>query len=235
MELKNAVAVCLISLFSATLVVLIARSLDSQAASQLEPRLAGIEQELQAIRKQGGFASSPGALPREPEDRLVVYFLHGKTRCESCRALEATTEETLKTHFAAQLDRGELAWKVLNFEMPQGEELGRKFDVIASVVVLARMQNNQLTDDWTRLDKALGMATDKAALTQYLRDEIGQMLAKKTAAPPVPKPSEPAVPVPSTDAPVLPVPKGAQAIPVPDNKTSEPAGSKGPPAIPIPE
>jgi hypothetical protein len=216
MELKNAVAVCLISLFSATLVVLIARSLDSQVASQLEPQLTSIAEELQAIRKQGGFASSPGALPREPEDRLVVYFLHGKTRCENCRALEATAKETLQTHFAAQLDRGELAWKVLNFEMPQGEELGRKFDVIASVVVLARMQNNQLTDDWTRLDKALGMATDKAALTQYLRDEIGQMLAKKTAAPPVPKPSEP-------------------AIPVPDTKTSEPAGSKEPPAIPIPE
>ena len=46
MELKNAVAVCLISLFSATLVVLIARSLDSQAASQLEPQLASIVEEL---------------------------------------------------------------------------------------------------------------------------------------------------------------------------------------------
>ena len=42
MELKNAVAVCLISLVSATLVVLIARSLDNQAASRLEPQLAQI-------------------------------------------------------------------------------------------------------------------------------------------------------------------------------------------------
>ena len=47
MELKNAVAVCLISLFSATLVVLIARSFDSQAASQLQPQLASIVEELQ--------------------------------------------------------------------------------------------------------------------------------------------------------------------------------------------
>ena len=60
MDLKNAVAVCLISLFSATLVVLIARALDSQAASRLEPQLAGIVRELQAIRKQGGIAASPG-------------------------------------------------------------------------------------------------------------------------------------------------------------------------------
>ena len=54
MELKNALAVCLISLFSATLVVLIARSLDSQAASRIEPQLAKIVQELEAIRTSGG-------------------------------------------------------------------------------------------------------------------------------------------------------------------------------------
>jgi len=34
MELKNAVAVCLISMFSATRVLLIARSLDNQAAAR---------------------------------------------------------------------------------------------------------------------------------------------------------------------------------------------------------
>ena len=64
MELKNAAAVCLISLFSATLVVLIARALDSQAASRLEPQLASIVEELQAIRKQGGIPTAAGADPR---------------------------------------------------------------------------------------------------------------------------------------------------------------------------
>jgi len=39
MDIKNAAAVCLISLFAATLVALIARSLDSQAASQVALRL----------------------------------------------------------------------------------------------------------------------------------------------------------------------------------------------------
>ena len=59
-EYKNAVTVCLISLFSATLVVLIARSLDSHAASQLEPQLARIAEELQTIREQGGIAAASG-------------------------------------------------------------------------------------------------------------------------------------------------------------------------------
>ena len=42
MELKNAAAVCLLAFLAATLVVLIARALDLQAASRLEPQLAEI-------------------------------------------------------------------------------------------------------------------------------------------------------------------------------------------------
>lgn len=43
MELKNAVAVSLISLVSAVRVVLIARVLDNQAASRLEPQLPELQ------------------------------------------------------------------------------------------------------------------------------------------------------------------------------------------------
>ena len=81
MELKNAVAVCLISLFSATLVVLIARSLDSQAASRLEPQLARIVEELEAIRSSGGIVASPAATAQDQIasrrlDRLLLPQQH---------------------------------------------------------------------------------------------------------------------------------------------------------------
>ena len=56
MDLKNATAVCLISFVSAALVVLVARALDLQAASKVEPQLAKIAAELQALRSQGGIA-----------------------------------------------------------------------------------------------------------------------------------------------------------------------------------
>ena len=72
MELKNAAAVCLISLFSATLVVLIARSLDSRAASRLEPQLTSIVEELRALRGQGGIDAASGAASKAetPGDAL---------------------------------------------------------------------------------------------------------------------------------------------------------------------
>ena len=105
MELKNAVAVCLISLFSATLVVLVARALDSQAASRLEPQLASIVEELQAIRKQGGIAASPGTASNAETaaDGLVVYYFHSNTRCPTCQSIESQAKDTVQTDFAAQL------------------------------------------------------------------------------------------------------------------------------------
>ena len=94
MELKNALAVCLISMFSATLVVLIARSLDVQAASKLQPELAKIAQELETIREQvagGGvsFQADSGDAQVELQNGVEVYYIHSNTRCPTCETIEA--------------------------------------------------------------------------------------------------------------------------------------------------
>jgi hypothetical protein len=219
MDLKNAAAVCLISLFSATLVVLIARALDSQAASQLEPQLASIVEELQAIRQQGRVAPAVDAHPvMEPaSDRLAIYFFHATARCPSCEAVESTTEELLRTEFASQYKRGEITWKTLSYEKPAAAELVHKFDVGGVVIVLAKMKDDQLQDDWKSLGKVMALAGDKPALAAYVRDEIKQMLPRVRQS--VPMPSE----------------ANGPAIPVPETKTTDPVVPKEPPAIPIPE
>ena len=170
MELKNAVAVCLISLFSATLVVLIARSLDSQAASRLEPQLASIVEELRALRGQGGIAAAPGA-PTKAEtvsDGLVVYYFHSNVRCPTCRSIESQAQETVQTHFASQLSDGEMVWKIVNYEQASAKPLADKFQIQMPVVVLAKMKDGKI-EDWKRLDEVWAMVGDKPAFAKYVR------------------------------------------------------------------
>jgi hypothetical protein len=237
MELKNAVAICLISLFSATLVVLVARALDSQAASQIEPQLVRIVEELQALRKQGGIAASPGT-PHDTEtaaDGLVVYYFHSNTRCPTCQSIETQAKQAVQTDFATQLTSGEITWKVLNYEQPVAKSLATRFEIQMPVVVLARMKAGQV-QDWKRLDEVWALVGDKPAFATYVAGEINRMLTgnnRPTSA--VPDPSGPAVPVPAAEAPGPVAPQEAPAIPVPDTKTSDPAGPKGPPPLPIPE
>ncbi|NQU23765.1 MAG: hypothetical protein HQ567_20990, partial [Candidatus Nealsonbacteria bacterium] len=142
MDMKNAAAVCLISFFSATLVVLIARALDLQAAAQVESQLAAIVEELQAIRKQGRIAAAPdGAADVQPVgDGLMVYYFHGNQRCPTCESIESQSHETVQSDFAAQLAGGEVVWKILNYDKPACKKLAAQFEVSDPVVVLARMK-----------------------------------------------------------------------------------------------
>ncbi len=178
MELKNAVAVCLISLFSATLVVLIARALTRRRPRGWSRSWPRSSTRLQAIRKQGGIAASPGnaSNTETAADGLVVYYFHGNTRCPTCQSIESQANDTVHNDFASQLSGGEIVWKVLNYEQSANEQLVKKFAILMPVVVLAKMKAGQVAD-WKRLDKVWAVVGDKPAFAKYVRDEITRMLA----------------------------------------------------------
>lgn len=217
MDLKNGVAVCLISLFSATLVLLIARALDIQAASRLEPQLARIVDELEAIRKSGRFpAVAGGEIEAElADDCLMVYYFHGNTRCPTCRSIESQSYETVQSDFASQLENGELAWKILNYEEPTGKELGQRFEIMMPMVVLARMNGGQI-GDWKSLDEVWALVGDKLAFADYVRNEISQMLDSENEQPAGAKDSEVLeIPLPTADQGDVPLLSAPAEIPLP--------------------
>jgi hypothetical protein len=242
MELKNALAVCLISLVGATLVVLIVRALDSQAAARLEPQLVRIAEELEAIRRSGGLAASPGETAAEvPADEvLTVYYFHSNARCLTCRTIESRAREAVESGFAEQLQAGRVVWKELNYETRANAELARGFGVQIPVVVLAKRNGGQL-EDWKRLDRVWALVGNPTEYAAYVQDEILAMLGgpdvEPTPAPPVaavPPPAAPDLPLPGPSAPNLPVPDlAAPDLPVPDMAPLEAAPLEAAP-LPIP-
>ncbi len=209
MELKNALSICLIALFSATLVVLIARSLDSAAAARLEPQLAKIAEELAALRASGGIVAAPGsnANGTAPRDGLIVYFFHGNTRCPTCRAIESQTHAVILTDFADPLESGEIVWKTLNYEDSATAELTTKFEIQMSVIVLARMKNGQI-DDWKRLDQVWGIVGDKPEFAKFMQAEVRTMLDATKQASPGEESTDPSNADSNDDLPSIPLPDG---------------------------
>ncbi|MFW6171720.1 MAG: nitrophenyl compound nitroreductase subunit ArsF family protein [Planctomycetota bacterium] len=209
MELKNAFAVCLIALFSATLVLLIARSLDSQAASRLEPQLAKIVDELQAIRKSGGIATGPGiaAETEVVDDAVMVYYFHGNFRCATCRGIESQAHATLESDFASELESGRVVWEVVNYDEPSGAELGKEFKVQMPIVVLAKMKDGKI-EQRERLDEVWALVGDATAFGEYIREEVGQMLEGTAGPSTASSPESGSKPAfPTADASDLPVPE----------------------------
>ncbi len=213
MELKNALTVCLISFFAAAVVMLIARALDLQAAARLEPQLARIVEELEALRKQGGVTAARG-VPTD-ETHLVVYYFHGNTRCPTCRAVESQTHGVLKSDFAAGLAAGTVIWKALNYEEPAGAGLGRQFDVISFAVVLAKMQGDEITQ-WKRLDRAGALVGDQARFAAYVRDEIQQLVRPADPLPNVSPPGELRATPPTDAKPMDTAVPASEDLPIPE-------------------
>ena len=216
MELKNATAVCLISLFSATLVVLIARALDSQAASRLEPHLARIVEELQAIRAGGGIATSATAAgdPVSLQDGLMVYYFHSNTRCPTCEAIESQAHASVQEHFSAQIENGRVAWKTLNYETPAAADLAAKFEIQMPVVVLARIAGGEI-ERWNRLDQVWGLVGDEQAFSEYIREEVQGMIARGSRPPSDASPEPSSVRPPEGESDGLPIPSESSELPLP--------------------
>ncbi|MGD9128434.1 MAG: nitrophenyl compound nitroreductase subunit ArsF family protein [Planctomycetia bacterium] len=184
MEFKNAVAVCLISFFSASLVVLIARSLDLHAASEIRPELEQIRGELHALRAQlaGKEVGDLGPVSDAAEvtDGVVVYFAHSSERCPDCRELERQAHEAIQSGFAEELKDGKVVWQVRDYEKPNGAFLEKDYGVYTSTVVLVRMKDGKAVDG-KHLDESLGkvkQGLDKE-LIDYIQGEVRAMLDRE--------------------------------------------------------
>ncbi|MAT15061.1 MAG: hypothetical protein CMJ46_07300 [Planctomyces sp.] len=179
MKLKDALGICLISFFSATLVVLIARSLDLQAANRLEPHLVRIADRLESLQSTGALhrAMPKEGLAETPDDGLVVHYFHGSTRCITCEAIESQTEATVKEHFQPQLAAGDLAWKISNYEDPRNAEIASQFEIVMPVVVIERYAGGELKD-WRRLDEVWGLVVNESRFSKFIQDNINDMLTQ---------------------------------------------------------
>ncbi|MGD0899240.1 MAG: aromatic aminobenezylarsenical efflux permease ArsG family transporter [Thermoguttaceae bacterium] len=145
--MKRAAAACLILLLSAVLVVSIVRALGPQSAVIVEP----------------------------PGDGLIVYSFHSSTRCPTCRAIESQAHEAVESLCGPQLGRGEVVWKVLDYEQPSAAPLAAMFEIQVPVIVLASVEGGRIRD-WKRLDQVWALVGDKPAFTAYVQDEIRAML-----------------------------------------------------------
>jgi hypothetical protein len=214
MELKNALTVCLISFFSATLVLLIARALDLQAASKLEPKLDEIAKELRTIREGGGMAVGGTGSPAAAKDGLAVYYAHGNTRCPTCRTIESHSHEAVTSGFAEELRSGKVKWEIVNYETSGGKRFITDYEVQMPVVVLVEMKDGN-PGKWKRLDEVWGLVGDKDGFIEYVQKEIRAMLGTEAAEPKVAE----TLSQPSWDSPVMivpPVDEKTESPPLPD-------------------
>jgi hypothetical protein len=112
-----------------------------------------------------------------PDQRLVVYYFHGNKRCNTCRTIEAYTEEAIRTGFPDELRSGRLVWIPVNVDVPENGHFVEDFGLTTRTVVLVDVdQGNE--EKWTKLDRVWQLVQNKEAFVDYITENTNVYLAK---------------------------------------------------------
>lgn len=108
-------------------------------------------------------------LPHSNGRQVAVYYLHSTFRCTTCNTIEKMTRELLDRAYSQQLADGKILWFESDFQ--ENETLAKQFEVVASCVVVADMQDGEV-QDYKRLDDVWNKMKDRDAFNLYISEAI---------------------------------------------------------------
>jgi len=119
------------------------------------------------------FDKQANILPKAKGRQVAVYYLHSTFRCKTCNTIEKMTRQVLNGSYRNELAEGKVLWIVEDFQ--EQEALAKKFEVVASCVVVAEMKDGVVLD-YRRLDDVWSQMKDQKAFTRYIENTIDQYL-----------------------------------------------------------
>ncbi len=120
-------------------------------------------------------AQSDGLQPGGTGRQVAVYYLHSTFRCVTCNTIESMTKALLDNAYSDELADGTIQW--IEADFTDNTALAEQFEVVASCVVVAELQDGVVTD-YKRLDEFWTLMQDQAAFNAYISVAIDGYLAK---------------------------------------------------------
>jgi len=186
MSLKQALTNSLLMFVAATCVVLIVKALPQ---TPLAPEASAGPN----VAAGGSAVPTPGGAPTlAMQDGVRVYYLHGNTRCPTCRTIEAYAEQAVQDGFADELKSGTIQWQVINYESPGNGHYATDYEIVAPNVVLAMFKDGKQLK-WKGLPEVWEHVGDKAAFFAFVQTSLREFLgAPRATEAPLPNPIRPA-------------------------------------------
>ncbi|RPJ87468.1 MAG: hypothetical protein EHM18_00975 [Acidobacteria bacterium] len=112
------------------------------------------------------------------DSRVIAYYFHGTTRCNTCRTIEAYALEAVQRGFGDALKAGKIEWRPLNVEEPANRHFIKDYQLYTRSVVLASYQGDKQLR-WKNLDKVWELVGDKGQFTRYVQGEVKTFLESR--------------------------------------------------------
>jgi len=128
---------------------------------------------------EAGAEANPAADAPAMTDGVIAYYFHGKTRCPTCKSIESYAHEAIQTGFAEPLEGRRLAWRVVNYELPENAHFRTEYELLVPTVVLVEMDGGS-RKEWKNLARVWELVGDKGAFVEYIQGETRAMLEGPT-------------------------------------------------------
>ncbi|MDD3148083.1 MAG: nitrophenyl compound nitroreductase subunit ArsF family protein [Candidatus Riflebacteria bacterium] len=116
-------------------------------------------------------ASNGGAASSE---RLVkIFYMHATFRCVTCNSIESKAKQLVEREFSEAWNHKKILWEEVNFQ--ENEALAKKFDVVASCIVVTVIQSNEIIE-FNRLDEVWPLLEKPAEFDAYVANAVRKAL-----------------------------------------------------------
>ena len=107
----------------------------------------------------------------KPENRLVVYYLHGNVRCATCAKLESYSHKALMDNYSELLENGSIEFELKNYDEPENEHFLTDFDISYQALVVIDVKENAQVG-FEKLEKIWDLTHDEEAYLTYVKERL---------------------------------------------------------------
>lgn len=114
--------------------------------------------------------------PITPADKIEVVHFHGTQQCASCIAVGKYALQTIKEKFPNEFASGKIAFKEINAELPENQEIVTKYQARGSSLFVNAIRNNQ--DDIVENTMVWQLVNSESQYTTYFQGQLNTLLGK---------------------------------------------------------
>ena len=125
----------------------------------------------------GVFSAIQTVSAQTPSHKVVAYYFHTNTRCDTCIKIEAYSHEAIEEGFKSAIKDGTLELRVVNYEEPQNRHYIKDYKLVSKSLILVNLVEGKQTE-WTNLKLVWTLVKSKEAFLNYVRGEVKDYLSK---------------------------------------------------------
>jgi len=174
MKIKKLITISLLAFVTVSIGYVVISNTSNRTTAESMTSNIDTEESLENTSPEEDSSITPDA-----ENKTIVQYFHGNSRCVTCRTIEALTREALETEFSQELRSGKLEFIAINLDEPSNWHFVDDYQLATRTVVIANLKNGKQAD-WKRLDEVWNLVRDRDSFLNYVKTETKSLMGQNS-------------------------------------------------------